>query len=415
MSHREIDQLAIFEQLKSKTMKQKRAAELLGISFRQVKRKLKDYRQTGPISLVHKSRGKPSHHRIDEGLKEQAVTLIRKAYSDFGPTLAAEKLEEIHNVIINHDTLRSIMIEADLWKVKARKITVHAWRERKACLGEMVQADGSPHRWFEDRAPACTLLAFIDDATSTILWLEFCDGESTMNLLRATDAYLKTHGRPLSLYTDRGGVYKVNIHNEDNDKRTQYARALDELGVELIHARSPQAKGRVERLFGTLQDRLVKELRLAGISTISEANRFVRDVYIPRHNAKFAVKAREPQNLHRSLKGYNLDAILVTKEERKVNHDFTIQYKTRWFQLEKKQPTLVFPRNGVVVNEHFDGKITLTLRTAQLSFYEINKRPEKAVKPMRQAQQTRKPWMPSSTHPWRQYKQKGDILIQSVR
>ena len=410
MSRKEVDQITVFEQLKAGTLKQSRAGELLGLSRRQVIRKLARYRQEGVASLIHKERGKPSHNQFNPLLKEHILGLVEQLYSDFRPTLASEKLSELHGVTIGHETLRLAMITAGLWKPKTRKVNPHVWRDRKTCFGEMVQLDGSSHAWFEDRGLKCTLLAFIDDATSQILWLEFCDGETTMNLLRATAAYLQTHGRPISLYADCGGVFKVNIHNQDEDKKTQYERAIDELEIGFIHARSPQAKGRVERLFGTLQDRLVKELRLATISTIEDANRFIHDVYLLKHNAKFAVEAKESHNVHRLLDGFNLDQILVTKEERKVNPDFTVQYKTRWFQLEKKQPTLVFPKNEIMVSEHWTGHITLSLRTAQLNWHEIAKRPERIPEEKLQSQEPKLPWIPPANHPWRQYKPKCDIL-----
>lgn len=415
MSRKEIDQIKVFEQLVVKTTTQTEAAQWLGLSDRQIRRKLVRYRQHGLQGLIHRARGKPGNRQLNPLVKEQAVGLVCELYPDFKPTFTSEKLAELHGLKIGHETLRLAMIEAGLWTPKPRTVNPHVWRERKACVGEMVQLDGSLHAWFEDRGPKCTLLAFIDDATSKVLWLEFCDGETTFNLLRATDGYLKTFGRPTAFYFDRGGVFKVNIHNENQDKLTQYERALDELGIQVIHARSPQAKGRVERLFGTLQDRLVKELRLAGISTIAAANRFVRDVYLPKHNAKFAVKAREAHNRHRSLDGYDLDARLVTKEERTVNQDYTIQYRTRWFQLDKKQPTLVFPKNKVTVSEHFTGSITLVLRMAALAYTEIPKQPEKPPKERRQLPLPKQPWIPPANHPWRQYKHKKQDLSILVK
>lgn len=408
MSQKELSRVAVFDQLVARSITQARASELLGLSLRQIKRKVKLHRLHGAKSLVHASRGQPSNNRLDPLITNQAIGLVREYYSDFKPTFAAEKLAELHGLKIGHETLRLAMIEASLWKAKERKINVHVWRERRAALGELVQADGSLHAWFEDRAPKCTLLAFIDDATSRPLELRFCDGESTRNLMAATDEYVRVHGRPVAVYVDRGGVYKVNNHNPDDDKITQYERALNELGTELIHARSPQAKGRVERLFGTLQDRLVKELRLANISTTEEANKFMNDIYLPKHNAQFAVKPREAQDRHRSIEGYDLDQIFVTKEERNINQDFTVQYHTRWFQLDRKQPTLVFPKNKITINEHYSGTITLTLRTATLNFKEIAKRPEK-IKPEPEPVKTYKQYIPPATHPWRLYKQKRDI------
>lgn len=399
MSKRELAQISVFAQLKKYAIPQQDAAKKLRLSIRQVRRKLRAYRQEGSKSLVHRLRGRPSNHRIDQQKKSGALHLIQTRYPDFGPTFAAEKLAENHHVTIHHETLRRAMIAEGLWRPHHGALTVHLWRERKDCRGEMVQADGSLHAWFENRAPACTLLAFIDDATSELLWLAFVDGESTAALMTATWQYLEHEGRPLSLYVDRGGVFRVNIHNEEQDKLTQYARALRELDIELIHARSPQAKGRVERLFGTLQDRLVKELRLVGISTIAEANRFVREVYLKKHNAKFAVAAKRPADLHRALRGYDLRAIFCTREARTVRNDLTLQYKRRLFQVSPQQPTIVTPGTVITVAEALDGAVALSLRSCELRFTEIAERPHPPKTPL--VLKPHIPWRPPANHPWR--------------
>jgi hypothetical protein len=408
MSKKELNQVSIFENLKDKKIKQNEGAKILGLSIRQVKRKIKAYRKFGAISLIHKSRGKPSNHRLDDDLVGKALNLVRQKYPDFGPKFAAEKLSEIDKVIINSETLRLQMIKEGLWEPKVKKVNRHHFRERKECFGEMIQADGSDHRWFEDRAPACTLLGFIDDATSRIVNLKFTDGESTANLMRTTKDYFEDYGRPASLYVDRGGVYKVNIHNEEEEKITQYKRALDEIDVKLIWARSPQAKGRVERLFETLQDRLVKELRLRGISDIKSANEFLKTEYIDKHNAQFAVPPKSEANLHRPIKGYNLEQIFCLKEERSINNDMTVRYKNNWFQLEEKQPTLIFPRNKIEIWENLNGEISFHIRECQLNIRKLEAKPikikeTKEVKP-------KTAWTPPANHPWRNY-QKSDISI----
>ena len=273
MTRREAEQISVFEKLTSRNIRQKDAAKILDLSTRQIKRKLKEYRRLGAASLVHGNRGRESNRATSKDLVDQALGLVRKKYSDFGPTFAAEKLLDNHGILLDHETLRRLMIKDGVWVPKITKVAVkHFWRERKECLGEMIQLDGSPHHWFEDRAEPCTLIAFIDDATSRVLWLEFAQSESTVSLMKSTRNYLLKHGRPAAFYADRGVVYKINHNNPDNNRITQYKRAMDELHIKLIHARSPEAKGRVENLFGTLQDRLVKELRLAGISTIERAN-----------------------------------------------------------------------------------------------------------------------------------------------
>lgn len=406
MSRKELNQVSIFEDLKEKRVKQKEVAKMLDLSVRQIKRKLKAYRKFGSVSLIHKNRGKPSNHRLNEDLIDKVLNLVRQKYFDFGPTLAAEKLEEIDKLIINRETLRQRMIKEGLWKAKVKRVNRHYFRERKGSFGEMVQADGSPHHWFEERAPACTLIAFIDDATSQILHLEFVDSESTANLMRVTKDYLEEYGRPVSLYVDRGGVYKVNIHNQDEEKITQYKRALDEAEIELIWARSPQAKGRVERLFETLQDRLVKELRLRGIQSIDLANEFLKTEYIDRHNAMFAVKAKSESDLHRSIAGYNFEEIFSIKERRIVHFDMTIRYKNNWFQLEKKQPTLIFPKNIIEVHESLNKEITFHIRACKLNVKKLTEKPIQKRKEVKY----RIPWIPPANHPWRN-NQKRDISI----
>jgi len=403
MSTEEVDQIGVFEKLKQGEIKQGTAARALSLSVRQVRRKLKDYRKEGASSLIHAGRGKPSNRRLNAEVTTKAVGLVKEKYADFGPTFAAEKLLELDGVKIGKETLRGLMTEAKLWKPKEKKQgAVHEWRERRACLGELVQLDGSYHRWFEERGDACCLLAFIDDATGHVLWAEFCDGESTENLLLATKHYLETCGRPLDLYTDRGGVYKVNRHNPDDERITQYGRALSELSIGLIHARSPQAKGRVERLFGTFQDRLVKELRLADISAPDEGNRFLREYYLGIFNAKFGVIPKEAANLHRSLEGYGLPRILCTKEGRTLQSDHCLSYRKRWLQLEARQPVVLSRKEKVTVSQLLDGTIRLSVRGTDLAFREL---PERPAKPLREKQPDLRcrGHVPAPSHPWRRY------------
>ena len=404
MSKKEIDQISVLESLKEKRLKQRQASLILSLSIRQVKRKLKRYRQLGTKGLIHGNRGRPGNRKLDPALVEQSLSLIENHYPDFAPTFASEKLEELHGLIINRETLRIKMTEAGLWLPKQKRATHRDWRERKAHLGELVQFDGSPHKWFEDRAPACTLLAFIDDATSKILWLEFAYEEATIPIMKATKSYLEKFGRPLELYVDRGKVFKVNLNNPDDEKITQYRRSLNELGINVIYARSPEAKGRVERLFGTLQDRLVKELRLAGISTMEEANQFVQNVYLPKHNQRFAVEPREKQDFHRAVEGFDLNEIFTQREERILTNDFTITYHCQWYQLVKKQPTLVFPKDTITVLRYLDGNIKFKLRSAFLNLEPIQK-PAVKNKPI-VIKGIKKPWIPPVEHPWRRYQTK---------
>lgn len=402
MSKHEIDQISIFENLKERKIKQKVASKFLNLGLRQIQRKLKNYRQSGARGLIHGNRGKPSNRQLDPTLIVKALDLIENHYPDFAPTFASEKLEEIHGLVINRETLRIKMIEAGLWLSKRKKITHRAWRERKAHLGELVQFDGSPHAWLEDRAPKCTMLAFIDDATSNILHMELAREETTKDSMKATKSYLEKHGRPLEFYVDRGKVFKVNIHNPDDDKITQYRQSLNELNIKVVYARSPQAKGRIERLFGTLQDRLVKELRLRKINTIDEANSYITKEYIAKHNQKFAIEPREKQNLHRTVEGFDLDEIFTQKEERILTNDFTITYHHKWYQLVKKQPTLVFPKDTITILKYLDGNIKFKLRSVFLNLEPIPK-PAIKLEPIT-IRGIKKPWIPPVDHPWRNYK-----------
>ncbi len=418
MSRKELDQVGVFRQVKEGTMTQIAAATQLGLSLRQVQRKWSTYTQSGndPASLAHKLRGQPSNRRLDEALVTQAVELVRAKYPDFGPTFATEKLAEEHQLTIGRERLRQAMSRAGIWTVHGQhRPAAHPWRERRAMRGELVQADGSPHAWFEDRAPTCTLIQFIDDATGDLLALELHDGESTHALMTTTKHLLEDHGRPSAIYTDRGGVFKVNLHNPDDDKVTQYERALTELGIRLIHARSPQAKGRVERGFQTHQDRLVKELRLAGISTITEANVFIRDRYLPKHNRKFAVMARQGGDAHRPVVGYDLDAILATKEERIVTNDLTIRYQTRWFQLTPNQRTIVRPKHVVTVSTHLDGHFSLHHGRTLLDFTEVHEQPRRTQPVVRHQPHPRMPYKPAPNHPWRTYPLTTVLLGTAIR
>lgn len=402
MSQKEINQISVFERLNNREIKHKEAAMILGLTTRQTKRKLKAFRHLGPKALIHRSRGKPSNNQLDPEVIGKAIVLIENKYPDFGPTFAAEKLEEDDHLIINHETLRLAMIEAGLWQPKKKKPTHRQWRERKECFGQLIQLDGSDHDWFEGRGrtPRCTLLAFIDDATSRIVHLEFA-GETTIGVMGATKRYIKKHGIPHELYVDRGKVFKVNLSNEEGDKITQYRRAIEELGSGLAYARSPEAKGRVERLFGTLQDRLVKELRLRNISTINKANEFIEKEYLPKHNDKYSVAPKSNTNLHRKVGGYDLDEILCIKEKRILASDFTLRHKNKWYQLEKKQKTLLFPKNEITIKTYLDGRVDLSIRETTLFFHEIDKPIRKElIKSIKQAVK-RKPWKPPVDHPWR--------------
>lgn len=413
MSLREVDRAGILKQLTQGLLTQVQAAEVMHLSDRQVRRLLAQYHKDGPAGLVHGLRGQPGNRRLDVITKDKIVELVKDRYADFKPTFAAEKLAEQHGVTIGREKLRLLMTEAGLWQPKKRKATHRLRRERKAAVGTMEQFDGSPHDWFEGRGPKCCLLASRDDATNNVV-AQFAGYEGTLPVFAFWRDYFTKHGKPQSIYLDRHSTYKINSKSalDDPALRSQFERAMEELGIEVIHAYSPQAKGRIENLFGTLQDRLVKELRLAGVSTIPEANRFLREVFLPAYNARFRVKPVSPANLHWPVSPKeDLDQILSVQSERYVNRDFTIRFKSRWLQLEKRQPTLVLPRTRVVVEERLDGSHHLRHGQVYLNWRELASKPEPTTVPVALTANPglAKARKPAADHPWRNFNIKSKL------
>src|SRR3982751_6105607 len=315
----------------------------------------------GAASLVSKRRGRPSNNRLPEAYRELALSLVRERYADFGPTLAAEKLAEVHGCAISRETLRVWMIAAGLWVDRRHRLpSPHQPRRRRDCLGELVQIDGSEHAWFEDRAEKCTLLAFVDDATSRLMHLRFVASESTFDYFEATRAYLERHGKPVAFYSDEHSVFRVNRKDAaGGDGMTQFGRALDQLNIEIIWANAPQAKGRVERANGTLQDRLVKEMRLSGISTIEAGNAFL-PAFMEDYNRRFATEPRSDKDLHRPLAEHDqLDEAFAWKEERTVSNNLTLQYDQFLFILEPNEVTRPLARKRVMVFDYPDGRLAI--------------------------------------------------------
>ena len=371
MNRKELEQVKIFEKLLTQSITQNDAATTLGISNRQVRRKLKKYRLLGAASLAHQNRGKPSKRVWNKEEKEFAMKLFENEFNGFGPTFATEKLMDLYNIKISNETLRQAMIKSGVWIKEIKRSKHRTRRPRSACFGMMIQLDGSPHDWFKGRAPKCTLLVFIDDATSKILWLEFVPSESVESLMNATKNYILKWGIPIYFYTDYGSVFHVNINNKDHEKLTQFERSVKELGANIIHASSPQAKGRVERANKTLQDRLVKEMTLREISGMDDANAFAQNEYLTMHNNKFAVTPAEEIDVHKSPLGFNLNDIFCLKDSRIIQNDFTVKYKNQLFQLEKEQKTLVRPKEFASIFESFDGTISMLLRSTKLNFHKI--------------------------------------------
>jgi hypothetical protein len=409
MTTRDLDRLKVIHQVLQHKLTWSQAAAQLALSMRQIGRLCARVRTEGHQGIRHRLRGRPSNHRLQTGVLERALALVKRHYPDFGPTFASEKLRERHRLVLSTWTLRQGMIRAGLWKPRRQRPRHRTWRPRRACRGELVQLDGSDHAWFEARGRRCVLLSYVDDATSHVLYGEFVGVEDTVTLLRTTKTYLERYGRPVAFYVDKDAVYRVNRQAtieeqlQDTGPLTQFTRAMRELGIEVISAHSPEAKGRVERSFGTHQDRLVKELRLAGLSTLAEANRFLRTRYLPAHNRHFAVQAANPTDAHRPLlPTHDLAAILSLQTTRTVERDFTVRCQNRFFQLLPEQPVRLRPGETVLIEQRLDGSTHLRAKGRYLAFQAIPKSPS------RPARLVRRRWHgprgiphPPPTHPYK--------------
>ncbi len=416
ISMRDIDRLKIIHDVLKGHLRQRQAARQLGLSRRQVIRLCQRVRQEGNRGIMHRLQGQPSNHQMDSTVLEQALSALHDPrYDGFGPTLAQEKLEELYDLHVSTSALRRVMLQTELWTSKKYAFKHRAWRERRACVGELIQLDGSDHEWFERRGPRCVLIVYIDDATSRILYAEFVDVEDTLTLLTTTGAYLGRHGRPLAFYVDKDSIYKVNrqatVEEELQDLHpiTQFTRAMGALGIEMICAESPQAKGRVERGFGTHQDRLVKELRLAGISDQERGNQFLWNTYLPAHNARFAVAPANTTDAHRALlQTHRLEEILSIRTERTLGHDYTLRFLNQFFQVLSDQPVRVRPGAKISVEIRLDGSPHLRFKDQYLDFKSIAKRPKPVdalfakIPPSKQSQFPA-PCRPALNHPWRTY------------
>jgi len=378
MSRTEIDRMSVLQDLATSRIKIAEAATLMGLGRRQVFRLAKTYAQRGPAALVSRKRGQPSNRCYAADLRDAAIGIIRERYPDFGPTLAAEKLAELHDIHLARETVRQWMITAGLWKDRrARLKAVHQPRYRRDCLGELIQIDGSEHWWFESRGPRCTLLVYIDDATSRLMHLQFVESESTFDYFAATRAYLERYGKPVAFYSDKHGVFRVNKKDAiGGDGMTQFGRALHALNIDIICANSSQAKGRVERANGTLQDRLVKEMRLSGIDTIAAGNAFL-PAFMEKYNARFAKAPFDDHDVHRALVvGHDdLDDAFAWKEERTVSMNLTLQYDQVLFILEPTGIARSLVRKRVVV-DYPDGRLAIRYNGLDLPYRTFDKRPQ---------------------------------------
>jgi len=399
----ELKRLHVIRKVLERVIRQVEAAEILSLSSRQIRRIIKRIRIEGDKGIIHKSRGRSSNRRIGGKIRDKVIQLYRKQYKDFGPTLASEKLFERDGVSISDETLRGWLIEAGDWK-RARKRRRHRqWRERKGHRGEMVQIDGSHHAWFEDRGDPCVLMGYIDDATGDVFG-RFYDYEGTMPAMDSFKRYMRKRGLPLKVYLDKHSTYKstakptIEEQLEGVGPLSEFERALKELGVEVSHAHSPQAKGRIERLFRTFQDRVIKEMRLRGVKSIEEGNQFLEE-YLPIYNKRFSVRPREKDDVHRPLpKGMDLNAILCIKTERTLRNDFTVAHNRKLYQIEEATKA---PK--VIVQDRMDGSMMITYQGRALRFKEITERPIRENKqPV--VKRRRKTYIPPADHPWRRFK-----------
>ena len=401
MSQKELKRLHVIHKVVEGSLTQVRAAEIISLSERQIRRIVKRIGAEGDKGIQHRSRGKESNRKAPKGLIERVTRLYRAKYRGFGPTLTAEKLLELDGIAISKETVRTWLMEAGQWQ-KGRKVRAHRqWRERKDFLGEMLQLDGSHHDWFEGRRPKCVIMAYIDDATSRV-YGRFYEYEGTIPAMDSFKRYIRKYGITMSIYMDKHTTYKspaepsIEVEIIGTMPLSEFGRALTELGVKIIHAHSPQAKGRIERLFNTLQDRLVKEMTLRGINTIEEANKYL-DSYLSAHNKRFAVKAKEQEDLHREIPiGLNLDKILCIRTTRALRNDFTIAHNSKLYQIEKG-----IRSKEVTVEERVNGSMFITVNNIRLPFREITARPEKQHKPAH-IRRHNKP-TPSADHPWNKW------------
>lgn len=407
MTNREINRHSIIKKLLDKEINGTAAADLLKLSVRQIKRLKAKVKQFGPKALIHAGRGKLSNRRMPDEERKTIAEILEQKYPDFKPTFASEKLFENHNIKRDPKTIRAIMIEENLWKPgKKKKNEYHSWRKRKSCYGEMLQFDGSYHRWVEDRGEEWCLLAAIDDATGIPTKAKFDTDEGTLPVFKFWKEYTEKHGKPHSIYLDKFSTYKMSqrVATENHETQTQFQRAMSQLGIEPITAHSPQAKGRIERLFNTFQDRLVKEMRLKNISTMEDANRFLEAEFLPNYKTKYAVEPESKTNIHQPLnqkEKKKLDSIFSKQTTRLVRNDFTVSFNNQWHQLEKQQPATVRKQDTILVEEWLDGSIHFSIRDKYLNTKIITERPQKTKQTNWIIPAKKRDYAPAANHPWR--------------
>ena len=375
MSQKEVKRAQILDLLIEGKISQQEASKRLGVTTRQVRRLTRRYQAAGLAGLVSKKRSRASNRRLDEATLAHAIRLIATHYSDFGPTLACEKLAELHDVRLSVESTRQLMIKAGHWRPrKGGTVCAHPMRERRARFGEMIQIDGSPHDWFEGRGEYCTLLVFIDDATGRLTQLRFAPTETTLGYMSVLHDHILAHGVPVALYSDKHSIFRINAKEADPEAETQFSRAARELGIECIHAHSPQAKGRVERANQTLQDRLVKEMRLAGINNMDEANAWLPG-YIEQYNRRFAVEPKDASDAHLAYSGTpeTLLRTLSVQVTKTLSKNLSCQHQNQLLQVATTGTGLGLRGARVTIHEHFDGNQELLWKNRKLTYGVMSK------------------------------------------
>jgi transposase len=412
MSQKERVRLVMMSRVEEKAMTIKEAAAVLGTSYRQGRRIYRRYVTEGDKGLIHRNRGRPSNRRKPCELRQAVLGLYSERYWDFGPTLAAEKLVERDGYEVDHETLRRWLLAAGLWKRQRKRPKHREWRERKAHFGELVQMDGSHHKWFEDRGEERCLMDMVDDATANTLAL-LSEEETIVAAMMVLWAWVERHGIPKAIYVDSKNIYVTKREPTVEEQLaaelplTQFGRACKKLGIEIITANSPQAKGRVERKHGVYQDRWVKELRLAGINDIEKANQSLSG-FTEKLNARFTVEPRSPADFHRPVpQDMDLRHVFCLEESRTVGNDWVVRYKNRFFQIAS-QSNMPPSRSKILVQEHLAGSVHIVYRERELIFTELKELPRKPAATRQKPQNTepKARYIPPTDHPWRRFSPK---------
>ena len=409
MSQKERRRIGIMASVKANELNLVEAAQVLGLCYRQTKRVWKRYAAAGDAGLVHRLRGQPGPRRKAPELRAKILARYAARYADFGPTLAAEYLAK-EKLVVDHETLRRWLLAENRRTVRRRRQRFRQWRERKPCLGAMVQLDGSHHDWFEGRRGPCVLLVMVDDATNRV-WAQFFEEETTHASYDMLEGWVRQYGLPQSLYVDRDSIYRCEGLGSIAEQiagqapQTQFGRAMEQLGVELILANSPQAKGRVERMNGVLQDRLVKALRLAGINERERANEYLRQTYLPAHNRKFQKEPAKAADAHRGVPR-KLNEVLSWEVERVVQRDWTVQSEGQRYQLDRQHEALSLAGRKVIVRRMRDGTVQLERQGVELKWRAIasGAKPAAAAaakKAATPAAANGGGGKPAADHPWR--------------